>query len=451
MKENKSVPVFSILMCVYNQTELLDYAISSVQNQRETSWELLILDNSDKNRDVSWKMLGQYAANDSRIHIFRNGRNVGWAKGTSWLLKYVSGVYLSFLAADDFLQPDALGMVKRCIEQEEPDIVWVGNGFYQYGEHGLVELGASVLTQRIVLEGRKASNIKCVMEHTFYNSMFHNENVSFLRKNGIDFYAPFFGDCVGMTKAMTEAGKMCLLDENVYGLVANTSQTRGKHFWDGIQYIFVPQWNCIKGAYIRDAYFSFQDARFCATAVLRGVIAELEALLGGGVCMDRKMTPVEKDETERFMQVRTILQHPVIQEMIQFYGRFDYEAELLGRFAGTYMEQCSTRDWLGLLLNLAGRLQGMEYTEAICIFIRILTDGENIGMMGMGMFLQYINTLTDLQIERQIDGIQKVLQIYGKWKDLFVEKVYSEFNRRCELEGQNRIELAAFCRYILEN
>ena len=72
-------------------------------------------------------------------------------------------------------------------------------------------------------------------------------------------------------------------------------------------------------------------------------------------------------------------------------------------------------------------------------------------MMGMGMFLQYINTLTDLQIERQIDGIQKVLQIYGKWKDLFVEKVYSEFNRRCELEGQNRIELAAFCRYILEN
>ena len=167
--------------------------------------------------------------------------------------------------------------------------------------------------------------------------------------------------------------------------------------------------------------------------------------------MDRKMTPVEKDETERFMQVRTILQHPVIQEMIQFYGRFDYEAELLGRFAGTYMEQCSTRDWLGLLLNLAGRLQGMEYTEAICIFIRILTDGENIGMMGMGMFLQYINTLTDLQIERQIDGIQKVLQIYGKWKDLFVEKVYSEFNRRCELEGQNRIELAAFCRYILEN
>ena len=48
---------FSVLMCVYNKTELLEYAIRSVREQSEHSWELLILDNSEnsyaKQRDRS--------------------------------------------------------------------------------------------------------------------------------------------------------------------------------------------------------------------------------------------------------------------------------------------------------------------------------------------------------------------------------------------------------------
>ena len=451
MKEDKSLPVFSILMCVYNQTDLLDHAILSVQNQQEMSWELLILDNSDSNRDVTWGILEQYAVNDSRIHVFRNSRNEGWAKGTAWLMDHVSGMYLSFLAADDFLLPDALGGVKQCIEQEAPDIVWVGNGFYQYGPNGIVEAGDSVLPYRIVLAGRKASNIKCIMDNTFYNSMFHYEKVSFLRKCGIDFYDPFYGDCVGMTKAMAEPNKMLILDQKVYGLVANTSQTRGKYFWDGIQYIFVPQWNCIKDAYKRDAYFSFQEARFCAIAVLRGITRELEALLGGAVCMDKEMNPTERDSNERWMQAKTILQHPVIQGLIQLYGRFEYESVILELFSGKFMEQYGMQDWLGLLLDLAGKLPDIEYAEAIRRFTKILTHEENTGMMGMGMFLQYVNTLSDPQRAEQLDSIQKILQIYGDWKELFACKVYSEFCRECTLEGQNRIELAAFCKYILEN
>lgn len=456
--KNKVSPVFSILMCVYNHTELLEIAIRSVLDQSEASWELLILDNSDLNKDVSWKILNQFAEQEDRIHIFRNDRNEGWAKGTAQLLKYASGIYMTFLAADDFLLPDVLREVRKETDLEEPDIVWVGNGFYQYTDHKLTKMGQSVLEQKKVLTGKQASHIKNIMEYTFYNSMFHYEKISFLQKNGIDFFEPYYGDCVGMTKAMAEAEKMLILNREVYGLIANTSQTREKYFWDCADYIFISQWNCIKNAYIRDGYFSFKDARFCAIAVLRAVTGSIAALFGGAVCINQEMNPVDKSLEERFRQTEELLQHPAVWEMILLYGRFEYEEEILGllsiQCAGL---ECAGEDvskirqpqkWLGLLLK---QNEMMSCRERMDGFVKILTDENNIGLMGMGVFLQYVNSLSDTEIRSYMDSIQKILQLYDKWKQLFAEKVFSEFQREHKFTGQSKIELAAFCKYILEN
>lgn len=42
-------PFFSYMMCVYNDTSLLNAAINSLLKQSFPKWELIILDNSDKN------------------------------------------------------------------------------------------------------------------------------------------------------------------------------------------------------------------------------------------------------------------------------------------------------------------------------------------------------------------------------------------------------------------
>lgn len=42
---------------------------------------------------------------------------------------------MTFLAADDFLMGDgSLDTVKKCINQENPDVVWTGYVFTRYNE-----------------------------------------------------------------------------------------------------------------------------------------------------------------------------------------------------------------------------------------------------------------------------------------------------------------------------
>ena len=118
-------PIFSIIMCTYNDTSLLNIALNSVISQEFENWELIILDNSDKS-DLPWKMICNASNIDSRIHCIRGKENVGWAKGASICLEYTKGQYMTFLAADDFLSNDALNSINTQIEHYNPDIVWVG-------------------------------------------------------------------------------------------------------------------------------------------------------------------------------------------------------------------------------------------------------------------------------------------------------------------------------------
>lgn len=457
--EQETHCIFSILMCVYNRIDLLDHAIRSLTDQNETSWELLILDNSDRNQAVTWEALKRYARQDGRIHIFQNSKNEGWAKGTAILLSHASGEYMSFLAADDFLLSDALSRVRKEIDSEHPDIVWVGNGFYQYADRKMEKTGQSVTLDLIRLFEKNAVNIKTVAEHVFFNSMFHYTKISFLKKNQIDFYEPYYGDCVGMTKAMTEAEKMSVINSEIYGLVSNTSQTRGRYIWDCEEHIFVPWWECIKAAYVRDRYFNFQDIRYCAIMVIRGHIGYMDIVLGDCACIDKTMNTVFCSLKERFRQLKKALEHPIMQEMVQLYGRFEYEEKILGSvitFCKKDIEEFldilrDSGGWLGRLIELSIDMEHMDTEEVIKSFQTVLLDVCNSGMMGMGMFLQYVNVITDTELVSNRKQIHAILERYEHWKNKFVGSLYEQFQGKQMLQGQSRVEFAACCKYILEN
>lgn len=459
--KNEMRCMFSMLMCVYNSVDLLDTAIGSLLCQGETSWELLILDNSDTNQAVSWPLLEDYAKKDSRIQIFQSSKNVGWAKGSALLLQNASGKYVSFLAADDFLLPDALAEVRKKIDKEDPEIVWVGNGFYQYMDGNIENTGKSVLPQSVVIRQKSASNIRFIMEHTFFNSMFHYTKIDFLKDIQVDFYEPYYGDCVGMTKALTEAEKMVILDFEVYGLVSNTSQTRGKYSWDCEQYIFNHQWECIKEACVRDGFFSFQDMRYCSMAIVRSHIANIYALLNGCVCMDKDMNPLTKTFSERFLQLKKVLEDATMHEMIQFYDRFGYEKQILDILLTSCRKypdansvlvfETSESGWLGSLLELKMYTDCTDREKILKKYLGILTDDCNTGMLGIGEFLQYVNGFSEIELADYINQIQIVLKRYEDWKNVFVSNLFAKFRERQPLKGQSRVELAACCKYFLNN
>ncbi len=450
-------PVFSILMCVYNYIELLEKSIKSVTGQEETAWELLILDNSDRNREAVWQVLTEYAREDSRIHIYRAERNEGWAKGTAHLLEYAKGDYMTFLAADDFLLPGALRHVRKAIEKAQPDIVWVGNGFYQYEKNHIRRLGASVLEHEMIIENKHASNIRLIMENIFYNSMFHYERTEFLKRNQINFFEPYYGDCAGMAKAFTEAERMLAVDAEIYGLTGNTSQSRGTFYWDGEEYIFVSQWECIKASYVRDCWFSFSDARYCAMAILKNEIGNIGSLVHGSICVNKEMNPIEKDLHERFLQIQKILENAVIQEMAQLYGRFEYEEEILN--ALRYLCQAKSgepefweeeKGWLGGLAAIVKEASVDDTEDVIRKFLWVLTDKDNIGMFGMGAFLKYADGLLDEEVLKYMEQIQQILNAYSEWKKRFTEKIWTDYHGK-ELTGECKAGLAAFCKYILDH
>ena len=473
---------FSVFMCVYNHTELLQQAINSVLQQSEPSFELLILDNSDHNREKSWQLLTENSKQDLRIRIFQSGENVGWAKGASILLEKAQGKYMTFLAADDFLLPEALAEVKKAAKECNPDVVWIGNKFYRYeaetaddlsqtiqNQENLIdfyqEIGTAIPQKQILLQGPQAENIKYVMEHVFYNAFFHFEKIEFLREKGIDFFDSGYGDCAGMTRVLAQAKQMLILDQALYGLTANTSQSRGTFYWNGEQYIFSDQWHSIKEAYMREDRFSYHELKYCAIVILKNEIGNIDSLANGSKCVNRLMNPVDRDFSERLSQIKQILENSSIQEMAQFYGRFEYEREILAaveQLYDTYQEYSRQMpqqiDWLGKLLQAGYEIEMGKMCQKYVIgakemlnYVQALTDLDNVGMFGMGLFLQSANRMQDNLLQENQTKLEIILKAYEGWKEKFIGQIWSSFGKCGTLTGQSKTELAFFYKYVLEN
>ena len=173
-------PVFTIMMTVYNDTSLLNTAINSCLRQSFSSWELLILDNSDKS-NKPWSMIQNAMAYDGRIHGFRSEKNVGWAKGSQVLLQHAKGEYVTFLSADDCLNTGALLKIYEEIRKNHPDVIFVGNMYTNYlGEHEVKSIG-EVLPEYMIYTGdNKSEALVEIMKKVYYNSMFHYEKRAFM-------------------------------------------------------------------------------------------------------------------------------------------------------------------------------------------------------------------------------------------------------------------------------
>lgn len=116
------MPLFTILMAVYNAEAYLPQAIDSVLAQTEGRWELLCVD--DSSTDNSLAILQGYAQKDSRIHVLQSTTNQGPAKCRNMALSHAKGQYIGMLDADDWLDSDALEKILECfLRNNETDSV----------------------------------------------------------------------------------------------------------------------------------------------------------------------------------------------------------------------------------------------------------------------------------------------------------------------------------------
>lgn len=86
-------------MSTYNSENYLKKSIESILNQSFSNFEFLIID--DASVDNSFNYLKKYAAQDSRIKLFKNKNNVGLTKSLNILSKEAKGIYIARQDSDD--------------------------------------------------------------------------------------------------------------------------------------------------------------------------------------------------------------------------------------------------------------------------------------------------------------------------------------------------------------
>lgn len=115
-------PLISVLMPSYNAEKYIEAAIQSVVNQTVTDWELIIID--DQSQDASCEIIERFCAEDSRIRLYKNERNMGAAKSRNRGLDLCRGQYVALLDSDDVWYPEKLAKQLELVKKVDADIVY---------------------------------------------------------------------------------------------------------------------------------------------------------------------------------------------------------------------------------------------------------------------------------------------------------------------------------------
>jgi GT2 family glycosyltransferase len=99
-------------------------AIDSVRRQTHTAWELCVVDDGSKGRQVR-RELERARGADSRVRVRYLDENAGISAASNAALELAQGEYVAFLDHDDVLTDDALAVVAEALaEDPELDVVY---------------------------------------------------------------------------------------------------------------------------------------------------------------------------------------------------------------------------------------------------------------------------------------------------------------------------------------
>ncbi len=112
--ENKSKPLISVIMTVYNRQAYIKRAIESVLNQSYDNWEIIAVD--DGSRDYSAYLLELYKAFSEKIKVvYQDHKSLPAAKNNGILNS--NGSFITFLDSDDEFATDHLNLRIRYLKQ----------------------------------------------------------------------------------------------------------------------------------------------------------------------------------------------------------------------------------------------------------------------------------------------------------------------------------------------
>lgn len=104
-------------MPVYNREAMVENAVRSIQGQTFEDWELIILD--DASTDRTLEICKGFEAEDRRVRVFANEKNLGVGASRNRLLTFATGQYIAVQDSDDISVPERLAMETQLLDSKQ--------------------------------------------------------------------------------------------------------------------------------------------------------------------------------------------------------------------------------------------------------------------------------------------------------------------------------------------
>mgnify|MGYP003301270079 CR=1 FL=1 len=116
-------PFISVIMPVYNAEQYVKQAVESVLSQTFTDLEIICV--NDASSDDSLSILLDLQNADSRVKVIDSSENVGAGGARNLGLEAANGSYITFMDADDAIEPDLYERAAAVAKSDDVDeVVW---------------------------------------------------------------------------------------------------------------------------------------------------------------------------------------------------------------------------------------------------------------------------------------------------------------------------------------
>ena len=207
----------SIVVPVYQAEAWLDRCWRSVQAQRETDWELILVD--DGSSDGSGALCDGYAAQDRRVRVIHQ-ENRGLSAARNAGMELASGEYMAFLDSDDRLEPEFLSVMTGLLERSGADCA--GCAHYRLWPDGRREtellLPEGFYTREQIEEKLVRPLLHDRLEQPLFNGfvwrwLYRTER---LRTQGVRFHGAYLEDEIFLIEHLSQTDSVVVTEQPLY-------------------------------------------------------------------------------------------------------------------------------------------------------------------------------------------------------------------------------------------
>lgn len=162
MENGEKAPRVSVIMGVYNGERFLRESVDSVLNQNYKDFEFIIC--NDCSTDASEVLLRQYAAQDERIVLLKNEKNMGLGATLNHCMTVARGELIARMDCDDRALPHRFAYQVQWMEQH-PEVDVLGTNVEYIDDNGDV-FGHSHCEEDKVFSISDAVRASCVTHPT---------------------------------------------------------------------------------------------------------------------------------------------------------------------------------------------------------------------------------------------------------------------------------------------